>query len=104
MGKPVERLPVDTVTSHVRNADPSRPDDRYGRSSIPIASMHFPANARGRVLPVGRRQNDVCGLEKLPPGGQCFWRSLCGKREAICFYPKCTATTAKRSAVNIDSQ
>lgn len=81
MRKLVARLSIDTVTRHVRNADPLRPNDLHnGRSSIPIARS---SPYRGHILPEGR--NDVCGSER--PRGSCFWRSLCGKREAICFTP-----------------
>lgn len=80
-GKLVAHLWMDTMTSHVRNANPSRADDHHnGRFSIPIA--HCICLPR----PYPSRGNDVCGSKRLLRG-PCFWRSRCGKREAICSAP-----------------
>lgn len=79
--KLVAHLWMDTMTSHVQNANPSRADDHHnGRFSIPI--VHCICLPR----PYPSRGNDVCGSERLLRG-PCFWWSRCGKREAICSAP-----------------
>lgn len=81
MRKLAARLSMDTVARHVRNADSSRPNDLHnGRSSIPIARS---SPYRVHILPEGRT-GMFAGRKGPPRGSWCFWRSLCGKREAIC--------------------